>query len=93
MFSVISWGSFAFKIYPPTIIERQPKLSLSKRKGMRKEIAEEEMVLHDIGNKKRNRQFLSRKHFCDNSFTTIISKSSTFFFFFSNLAMGNTFKP
>lgn len=48
-----SWGSFAYKIYLPIIVEKQPKL-LSKRNGMGKEIAnvsaEEELVLYDTDN-------------------------------------------
>lgn len=46
--STVSWGSFAYKIYLPTIVEKQPELFLSKRNGMGKEIAnvsaEEELV-------------------------------------------------
>lgn len=52
----VSWESFAYKIYLPTIVEKQPKRFLSKRNGTGREIAnvsaEEELVLYNTDNKK-----------------------------------------
>lgn len=81
-FSTVSWGSFAYKIYPPTIAEKQPKLFLSKRNGMGKEIAyvsdEEELLLYDTDNKKRKGKSRLESTFCD-KFYSNISKRNNFF--------------
>lgn len=80
--STVSWGSFAYKIYLPTIVEKQPNLFLSKRNGMGKEIAnvsaEEELVLCDADKKKRKGKSLLETTFCG-KFYSNISKMNNFF--------------
>lgn len=80
--STVPWGSFAYKIYLPPTVEKQPELFLSKRNGMGKEIAnvsaEEELVFYDTDKKKRQIPF--RKHFLSyDKFYSDISKMNNFF--------------
>lgn len=80
MISTVSWASFAYKIYLPTTVEKQPKLFLSKRNGMGKETAnvsaEEELVLYDTDKKKRKGKSLLESTFCGKFYSTISKRNN-----------------
>lgn len=75
MISTVSWGSFAYKIYLPTIVEKWSTFFLSKRNGMGKEIAnvsdEEELVLYDTDKKRRK-----ESTFCDKLYSNITKRNN-----------------